>query len=110
MTSGSLDGCCSSHRTAPASKSTLNEWPAGFVMISILPQSLDLRSQLLHEYWAGWSQDIQGGSKMNRRFAWIWGLVTAGIATVVGLIAYHAGQTSQVVTTTTSDGRFVYPG
>lgn len=47
---------------------------------------------------------------MNRRFAWAWGLATAAIATVVGLIAYHAGQTSQIVTTTTSDGRLVYPG
>ena len=47
---------------------------------------------------------------MNRRFAWVWGLATAAIATVVGLIAYHAGQTSQVVTTTTGDGRFFYPG
>jgi hypothetical protein len=47
---------------------------------------------------------------MNRRIAVIWGLVTAGIATVVGLVAYHAGQTSQIVTTTTGDGRAVYPG
>src|SRR2546430_14010105 len=57
--------------------------------------------------------DIQGGlSKMNRRFGflWIWGLVTAAIATVVGLVAYHAGQTAQIVTTTGGDGRLVYPG
>src|SRR5256886_10174889 len=57
--------------------------------------------------------DIQGGlSKMNRRFGflWAWGLVTAAIATVVGLIAYHAGQTAQIVTTTGGDGRLVYPG
>jgi hypothetical protein len=49
---------------------------------------------------------------MNRRFGffWIWGLVTAAIATVVGLVAYHAGQTAQIVTTTGGDGRLVYPG
>jgi len=47
---------------------------------------------------------------MNRRFAWIWGLVTVGIATIVGLIAYHAGQTAQIVTTTGTDGRVIYPG
>jgi hypothetical protein len=46
---------------------------------------------------------------MNQRLAVIWGLVTAGIATVVGLIAYHAGQTSQIATTTTGDGSLVYP-
>src|SRR5205807_4169100 len=40
----------------------------------------------------------------------IWGLVTAAIATVVGLVAYHAGQTAQIVTTTGGDGRLVYPG
>src|SRR2546430_15961839 len=57
--------------------------------------------------------DIQGGlSKMNRRFGflWIWGLVTAAIATVVGLVASHAGQTAQIVTSTGGDGRLVYPG
>src|SRR5260370_28467074 len=55
---------------------------------------------------------IKGGSHMNRRFGflWIWGLVTAAIATVVGLVAYHAGQTAQIVTTTGGDGRLVYPG
>ena len=47
---------------------------------------------------------------MNRRIAWIWGLVTAGIAVVVGLLAYHAGQVNQVATTTTNDGRVFYPG
>jgi len=55
---------------------------------------------------------IKGGSQMNRRygFYWIWGLATAAIATVVGLIAYHAGQTAQIVTTTGGDGRLIYPG
>src|SRR5260370_38077292 len=55
---------------------------------------------------------IKGGSHMNRRFGfyWIWGLATAAIATVVGRIAYHAGQTAQIVTTTGGDGRLVYPG
>jgi hypothetical protein len=49
---------------------------------------------------------------MNRRFGfpWIWGLATAAIATIVGLVAYHAGQTSQIVTTTAGDGRVFYPG
>jgi hypothetical protein len=49
---------------------------------------------------------------MNRRsgFYWIWGLATLGISTIVGLVAYHAGQTSQIVTTTAGDGRLVYPG
>ena len=49
---------------------------------------------------------------MNRRygFFWIWGLATAAIATIVGLIAYHAGQTTQIVTTTAPDGRVFYPG
>jgi hypothetical protein len=49
---------------------------------------------------------------MNRRygFYWIWGLATAAIATIVGLIAYHAGQTTQIVTTTAPDGRVFYPG
>ncbi|TME19862.1 MAG: hypothetical protein E6I70_02625 [Chloroflexi bacterium] len=47
---------------------------------------------------------------MNRRFAWVWGVVTVGIATVVGLVAYHAGQTAQIVTTTGADGRVIYPG
>ena len=47
---------------------------------------------------------------MNRRIALIWGLVTVGIATVVGLLAYHAGQTTQIATTATGDGRFGYPG
>src|ERR1700737_3796177 len=49
---------------------------------------------------------------MNRRFGFplIWGLATAAIATIVGLIAYHAGQTAQIVTTTGGDGRVLYPG
>lgn len=47
---------------------------------------------------------------MNRRFAWAWGLGTAVIATIVGFVAYHAGQTSQIVTTTGGDGRVIYPG
>jgi len=47
---------------------------------------------------------------MNRRFAWIWGLATVAIATIVGLVAYHAGQTAQIVTTTGGDGRVFYPG
>ena len=43
---------------------------------------------------------------MNRRFGfpWIWGLATAAIATIVGVIAYHAGQTATVVTTTVPHG------
>src|SRR2546423_12584334 len=48
--------------------------------------------------------------KMNRRFAWIWGLATVAIASIVGLVAYHAGQTAQIVTTTGGDGRGSYPG
>ena len=47
---------------------------------------------------------------MNRRFVWAWGLVTAAIATVVGFVAYAAGQASHVVTTTAGDGRVYYPG
>src|SRR5438067_13788987 len=47
---------------------------------------------------------------MNRRFAWIWGLATVAIATIVGVVAYHAGQTAQIVTTTGGDGRVIYPG
>ena len=49
---------------------------------------------------------------MNRqsRFYWIWGLGTLVISTIVGFVAYHAGQTSQIVTTTAGDGRLVYPG
>ena len=47
---------------------------------------------------------------MNRRFAWIWGLATVAIASIVGLVAYHAGQTAQIVTTTGGDGRVIYPG
>src|SRR5881398_283770 len=47
---------------------------------------------------------------MNRRFAWIWGLATVAIATIVGFVAYHAGQTAQIVTTTGGDGRVIYPG
>lgn len=46
---------------------------------------------------------------MNRRVAWIWGLITAGIATVVGLIAYNAGLAAHVATTS-GDGRVIYPG
>lgn len=46
---------------------------------------------------------------MNRRFLAVWGLATAAISTVVGFIAYHAGQTSQIVATT-SGGHAVYPG
>jgi hypothetical protein len=44
------------------------------------------------------------------RFYWIWGLGTLVISTIVGFVAYHAGQTSQIVTTTAGDGRLVYPG
>ena len=49
---------------------------------------------------------------MNRqsRFYWVWGLGTLVISTIVGFVAYHAGQTSQIVTTTGADGRLVYPG
>ena len=49
---------------------------------------------------------------MNRRFGffWIWGLVTAAIATVVGLVAYHAGQTATVVTTAPGGSETVYHG
>lgn len=47
---------------------------------------------------------------MNRRFVWAWGLVTAAIATVVGFVAYSAGQASHVVATTGGDGRVYYPG
>src|SRR3989442_13748516 len=57
--------------------------------------------------------DIQGGlSKMNRRFGflWIWGLVTAAIATVVGLVAYRAGQSASVVTTAPGGSEVVYHG
>lgn len=47
---------------------------------------------------------------MNRfRFAWLWGLATAAIATIVGVIAYNAGQASTVVTTAPGDG-VVYHG
>src|SRR5260370_2485258 len=51
-------------------------------------------------------------SDMNRRFGflWIWGLTTAAIATVVGLIAYHAGQTAAVVATTPGGNEVVYHG
>jgi hypothetical protein len=47
---------------------------------------------------------------MNRRFYGIWALATIAISTIVGFVAYHAGQTSQIVTTTAGDGRLVYPG
>jgi hypothetical protein len=47
---------------------------------------------------------------MNRRIAWIWGLVTVGIAAVVAFVAYHAGQTTQIATTTNGDGHMFYPG
>ena len=47
---------------------------------------------------------------MNRRIAWIWGLATIAIATVVGLIAYHAGQTATVVTTSPGAGTVIYRG
>jgi hypothetical protein len=49
---------------------------------------------------------------MNRRygFAWMWGLATVVIATIVGFVAYHAGQTAQIATTTGGDGRLIYPG
>jgi hypothetical protein len=47
---------------------------------------------------------------MNRRFYGIWALATLVISTIVGFVAYHAGQTSQIVTTTAGDGRLVYPG
>src|SRR5437867_2455644 len=55
-------------------------------------------------------ETTKGGSTMNRRFAWIWGLATVAIASIVGLVAYHAGQTAQIVTTTGGDGRVIYPG
>jgi hypothetical protein len=53
---------------------------------------------------------IKGGSNMNRRFGfpWIWGLATAAIATIVGVIAYHAGQTASVVATSPGGGEVVY--
>lgn len=47
---------------------------------------------------------------MNRRFAWIWGLATVAIASIVGVIAYGAGHSAAVVTTTGGDGRIIYPG
>jgi len=49
---------------------------------------------------------------MNRRFgfAWIWGLATVGIATIVGLVAYHAGQTATVVTTAPGGSEVIYRG
>ena len=49
---------------------------------------------------------------MNRRygFYWIWGLATLAISTIVGFVAYHAGQTAQIVTATAPDGRVIYPG
>src|ERR1700737_4521523 len=49
---------------------------------------------------------------MNRRFgfAWIWGLATVGIATIVGLIAYHAGQTATVVTSAPGGSEVIYRG
>jgi hypothetical protein len=49
---------------------------------------------------------------MNRRFgfAWIWGLATVGIATIVGLVAYHAGQTATEVTTAPGGSEVVYHG
>jgi hypothetical protein len=49
---------------------------------------------------------------MNRRFGflWIWGLATAAIATVVGLIAYHAGQTATVVSTAPGGSEVIYRG
>jgi hypothetical protein len=42
---------------------------------------------------------------MNRRFgfAWIWGLATVAIASIVGLIAYSAGHAATVVTTTNGE-------
>jgi hypothetical protein len=49
---------------------------------------------------------------MNRRFGfpWIWGLATAAIATIVGVIAYHAGQTSTVVATSPGGNEVVHYG
>ena len=49
---------------------------------------------------------------MNRRFgfAWIWGLATVAIATIVGLIAYHAGQTATAVATAPGGNEVVYRG
>lgn len=49
---------------------------------------------------------------MNRRFgfAWIWGLATLAIASIVGAIAYHAGQTATVVTTAPGSGEVIYRG
>lgn len=48
---------------------------------------------------------------MNRRFGFglFWLLVTAGIATIVGLLAYHAGQTATIVTTTGEPHAVYYP-
>jgi len=47
---------------------------------------------------------------MNQRIAWLWGLGTVAIAAVVGAIAYHAGQTTTIVTSATPAGTAVYPG
>jgi len=49
---------------------------------------------------------------MNRRFGfpWIWGLATAAIATIVGVIAYQAGHAATVVTTTPGGNEVVYHG
>jgi|GEM_PF-3975570 len=42
------------------------------------------------------------------RFGWIWGLATLAIASVVGVIAYAAGHTTEVVTTSPDAGRVMY--
>lgn len=46
---------------------------------------------------------------MRGRFLAAWGLLTAAIASVVGLIAYNAGLASHVVAAS-GDGRVYYPG
>jgi len=49
---------------------------------------------------------------MNRPFgfAWIWGLATLVIASVVGVFAFIAGHATEVVTTNTAAGRVVNDG
>jgi hypothetical protein len=50
-------------------------------------------------------------SYMNRfRFAWFWGLATAAIASIVGVIAYNAGHAATVVTTAPGGSEVVYHG
>ena len=49
---------------------------------------------------------------MNRRFGfvWAWGLATAAIASIVGLIAYSAGHAATTVVTTANGEPVIYHG